>query len=290
MDERDRYGVIGNPVMHSLSPAIHTVFIEQTQEPMVYGFLEAPVNRFKEVVHNFFLEDGKGLNVTLPFKEEAYAFADSHSPYANIAQAVNTLKLEDDGTISGHNTDGIGLVKDLCTNGSLDLSGQRLLILGAGGAVRGIIPALFEAGVAHITCANRTASRAQRLAQDLLASPDFRCGELEGLGMEEANDKVRYPADSFDGIINATSASLQGQLPDMMPEHLRPQWAYDLFYIVKQSATSMTTEPTAFMNWSSQYDILTSDGFGMLVEQAAESFKIWRGVRPDTSAASKSPT
>lgn len=272
MSEPDRYAVIGSPVTHSISPLIHKRFAEQTAHNITYDLREAPKDGFSQSVEAFFAEGGSGLNVTLPFKQQAYAFAKQHSASAKAAQAVNTLFVGDDGTLCGDNTDGIGLVADLRNNHRISVDAKRILILGAGGATRGIIPALFQAGTAQITCTNRTPSR----VHDLLAGPIGQCGELIECQSKDLNDPDAFQADYFDGIINATSASLNGQLPDGMPQHLRPQWTYDLVY----AAT-----PTPFVAWWTDQNIASFDGFGMLIEQAAESFAIWRGVRPDTQSA-----
>ncbi len=267
MSQTHRYGLIGHPVKHSVSPLIHGYFAEQTKEDIGYELIEAPLDGFADTVRDFLASGGKGLNITLPFKQEAFEFADTCSDYARKAKAVNTL-VGKDGAIAGHNTDGIGLIKDMRDNCGLTLTGRHILIVGAGGAARGIIPPLFDAGVDAITIANRSLPRAHNLCDDMSSLGDITACALDTFETS--------PADAFDGIINATSASLKGEMPADF-HALSPDWAYDLVYAAK---------PTPFNIRLAEKGVRhVFDGFGMLIEQAAESFYLWRGVRPQTSAA-----
>ena len=261
----DRYAVIGNPIEHSKSPQIHAAFAAQTGEALEYGRLLGTPGRFAEEVRGFFAGGGKGLNVTVPFKEEAWELADELSPRARLARAVNTLIPLPGGDIRGDNTDGAGLVRDLQVNHGLKLAGKRLLLLGAGGAARGVLGPLCECGPASIAVANRTASRAEQLVAELA-----ELGPLEGMGLE------RLAGRRFDLIINATAAGLQDRVPDIPDDLLSPGgWCYDMMY---------GDRPTAFVRWGLAHGAAKSlDGLGMLVEQAAESFFAWRGLRPDTA-------
>jgi len=261
-----QYAVIGNPVEHSRSPAIHAAFAAQTGQAIEYGLLPAAADAFAATAWDFFDDGGHGLNVTQPFKQEAAVFADSVSDRARAADAVNTLALQPDGRLHGDNTDGIGLVRDLADNFGLALAGRRVLILGAGGAVRGIIGPLLAAGPAKLHIANRTPAKAQAIAalfgdQDAIAT----CA-LADVGAHGP----------FDLVINAISAGLQGKMPDLPAALIADRGAaYDLIY---------AAAPTPFLRWAAAQGIeRRRDGFGMLVEQAAESFHIWRGVRPDTA-------
>jgi len=256
----DQYAVFGNPIKHSKSPFIHTLFANQTQQQMTYGIVEAPVDSFKESVQAFFEQGAKGCNITAPFKEEAFKFAQSLTDRARLAGAVNTLKKTDDGLIIGDNTDGAGLVQDL-KNNHVDLTDARILLLGAGGAARGVCSSLLAEKPAQLIIANRTVEKAQTLAsifQDL--------GHVEASGFEQLTGP-------FDVIINSTSAGLHGSLPNISSALITPETAiYDMTY---------NTEVTAFNAWAKESGArLTIDGLGMLVGQAAESFAIWRGVKP----------
>lgn len=269
MTQIDQYAVFGSPIKHSKSPSIHRIFAEQTGQELVYTAQEVTADRFESVVTEFFGLGGKGLNCTVPLKELAWRFADRNTERAESAKAVNTLALQPDGSILGDNTDGIGLVTDLIVNHEVTLNRKKLLILGAGGASRGILSPLFEQQPACIVIANRTASKAVNLADEFANRVDIKgCGfdELAGL--------------SFDVIFNATSASLSNELPPL-PEGLLASngVCYDLAY---------GNEPTAFVRWGISRGAASSlDGLGMLVEQAAEAFFIWRGVRPDTAPVIK---
>jgi len=260
----DHYAVMGNPIAHSKSPNIHTAFAEQTAQDIDYIAMLVEHGDFVNAVKTFQQNGGKGLNITVPFKNEAFALADSSSTRAERAGAVNTLILNDDGSIHGDNTDGIGIVRDLTQNHAIDLKGQRLLVLGAGGAVQGVLQPLLETLPAEIVIANRTASKAVALAKHFNDA-----GNISGCGFDELTGK------HFDGIINGTAASLQGELPPLPDDVLSAGgWVYDMMY---------SAEPTPFMVWAKEHGAgKILDGLGMLVEQAAESFDLWRGVHPDS--------
>ncbi len=265
----DRYAVIGNPIEHSKSPLIHRAFAQQTGEDLEYGRILGEPGRFGQAVADFFSADGKGLNITVPFKEDAWGLADERSARAEDAGAVNTLILLPNGCLRGDNTDGVGLVRDLTTNHGCKLAGAEILLLGAGGASRGVIRPLLEAGPKRLVIANRTASKAKALAID-----SSGLGEVRGCGLEQLE------GDSFDIIINATAAGLTDQVPALPDGILRPGgWTYDMMYGDKA---------TAFMRWGQTHGASHAlGGLGMLVEQAAESFFLWRGVRPDTAPVIK---
>lgn len=258
----DRYCVFGHPVAHSKSPFIHAAFAEQASEAIEYTTIEAPRDDFSGAWQRFTAEGGRGANVTVPFKEEAFRLCDRLSERARRAGAVNTLILEGGGRTYGDTTDGIGLVRDLERH-DVALAGARILVLGAGGAVRGVLEPLLARNPASLLVANRTAIRAEALAADF---QDL--GEIAGGGF----DGVEGP---FDLVINGTSASLAGDLPPL-PDGLfaAGATAYDMMY---------GAEPTVFLRWAGEHGAHTVDGLGMLVEQAAESFFQWRGVRPDTA-------
>lgn len=257
----DRYCVFGHPVGHSKSPVIHAAFAEQTGEALEYVAIEAPRDDFPGAWHAFVAEGGRGANVTVPFKEEAFRLCDVLSERARRAGAVNTLILGDDGETRGDTTDGVGLVRDLVRHG-VELKGARILVLGAGGAVRGVLEPLLAAAPQSLQMANRTAAKAEALAND------FRdLGAIHGGGL----DVVEGP---YELVINGTSASLAGDLPPL-PDGLFASGAtaYDMMY---------GAEPTVFLRWAAGQGAGTMDGLGMLVEQAAESFFQWRGKRPET--------
>ncbi|WP_211830088.1 shikimate dehydrogenase [Kistimonas asteriae] len=259
----DRYAVIGNPVGHSRSPAIHAAFAEQTGQSMTYKALSAPLDGFRDVVSSFFQTGGKGLNITVPFKLEAWQMAERRTERAELAGAVNTLWRSDDGCLWGDTTDGIGMVTDIASNHNITITGKRVLVLGAGGAVRGVLQPLLEQNPSSVVVANRTLSKAETLA-DL-----FRAiGPITASGLETLDG-------IFDLVINGTSASLQGDLPPIPEGIISPDSrVYDMMY---------GAEKTAFMQWAESRGVaLAVDGLGMLVEQAAESFAIWRDVRPET--------
>ena len=261
----DRYAVIGHPVEHSLSPRIHTAFAEQTGAAMAYGRIDPGADHFGEAARAFFAEGGMGLNVTVPFKGQAHDFADALSERAARAGAVNTLARTADERISGDNTDGIGLVRDLRKHLGLTLAGRRILLLGAGGAARGAVAALLAEDPAELVIANRTAARAIAVAE---AVADL--GPVRGTGLAA-------PGTDFDLVINASAASMGGSVPPVAADAIAAGGAvYDMMY----------GAPAApFRAWARAHGAaVTADGLGMLVEQAAESFRIWRGVHPDTAA------
>ena len=260
----DRYAVMGNPVAHSKSPRIHTLFAGQTNQQLQYDAILVEKDGFREAVADFLRQGGKGLNITVPFKEEAWALAATRSDRAERAGAVNTLVLDESGRHFGDNTDGAGLVRDLLHNHRAVLKDKRLLLVGAGGAARGVIEPLLGERPNLLVIANRTAEKAVELARLFC-----ELGHTEGCGLEDVNGQA------FDIIINATAASLSGKVP-ALPESVitADSWCYDMMYGDK---------PTAFMDWAQQLGAARCmDGLGMLVEQAAESFCLWRKVRPDT--------
>jgi len=260
----DNYCVFGNPVAHSKSPRIHAEFARQTHQNIHYSAVLVPEHEFPQAVRRFRELGGRGANVTLPFKQEAWRLCAERQPRAQISGAVNTLWFGEGGAIVGDNTDGAGLVRDITVNCGLALRGADLLVLGAGGAARGVVPALIEAAPRRLVIANRTPDRAKELAAEFgTLFPVSGCGlqALEG--------------QCFDAIINATSASLHGEVPPLPDGVIKAAgWCYDLMY---------GREPTAFLRWAAARGVARRvDGVGMLVEQAAESFRIWRGIRPDT--------
>lgn len=263
MKHIDRYAVMGNPIEHSQSPRIHTLFAEQTRQSLVYEAILVDVDGFPEALQTFRAEGGKGLNITVPFKQQAWQQAGECSDRAQQAAAVNTLIRTETGWY-GDNTDGIGLLTDLTINHQIDLSGKRLLILGAGGATRGVIANLLEQQPASLTIANRTVSKAIELANLFAES-----GQVTGCGFDDIGNEA------FDCVINGTAASLQGQSLDLPATCVNEQsCVYDMMYAAR---------PTAFMQWATQQGVTRCyDGLGMLVEQAAESFYLWRDVRPQT--------
>lgn len=265
----DRYAVIGNPVAHSKSPQIHAAFARQTGQDLTYGRILGHPDGFADEVRRFFAEGGRGLNVTVPFKEQAWALVDERSARAQTAGAVNTLIPLGEGRLRGDTTDGVGLVRDLGTNHGFAFAGKRVLLLGAGGASRGVLRPLLETGLAELVIANRTASKALDLAA---AAGDL--GPVRGCGLADLGAIVNG---GFDLIVNGTSAGLGGEVPALPEASLSEGgWTYDMLY---------GDLPTAFCRWgTSQGAAQALDGLGMLVEQAAESFWQWRGVRPDTGA------
>jgi shikimate dehydrogenase len=266
-----KYAVIGNPVSHSKSPLIHSLFAQQTDQTMSYVAIPLEENEFEGFVRNFFADDGGGLNVTVPFKGNAFALAASCSPRAELAQAVNTLFLDANGDICGDNTDGVGLVTDLKLNNKVAISGQRVLILGAGGAVRGIMAALVYEQASAITIVNRDVSKAELLAEEMQSMAPIEAMSYAML------QEVANKGSNYDLIINGTSSSLFGEMPKLDAKLIAPGCCcYDLMY----SATD-----TPFVQWAKQEGASISiDGLGMLVEQAAEAFALWRGVRPNTDS------
>jgi len=263
-EKRDRYAVMGNPVSHSKSPRIHALFAQQFKHQIEYTAIQVDPGGFAQAVDQFKAAGGKGLNVTVPFKQEAYWLAENRSERANIAQAVNTLRFEGDGRLFGDNTDGAGLVYDLERNLQVPVRDKRILILGAGGAVRGVLQPLLHKNPQLIVIANRTVSKARDLASEFA-----QLGKIEACGFDELKGK------HFDLVINGTAASLKGEVPPL-PDNLfaKHALAYDMMYGEKSRP---------FLTWAELHGAeRTADGLGMLVEQAAESYFIWRGVRPET--------
>jgi len=264
MNAIDQYAVFGHPISHSKSPRIHTLFAQQTRQKLSYSAQNVPAESFDTAITGFLRQGGKGLNCTVPLKELAYQRADTLSERAQFSKAVNTLVLQKNDLLLGDNTDGIGLVTDLIVNHSIPLLHSRILILGAGGASRGIIGPLMEKSPAHIVIANRTVEKAITLSTEF-----SQLGEITGCSYNDIESS------EFDLILNATSASLTGELPPLTEKLLAKNGnCYDLAY---------GNQPTAFVKWGLAHDAVKSlDGLGMLVEQAAEAFFIWRGVRPET--------
>jgi shikimate dehydrogenase len=266
MSAKDQYVVIGNPVEHSKSPWIHAKFAEQTGEPIEYGRILGPLNGFADTVRAFIAAGGRGMNVTVPFKLDAHAFATSLSPRAAAAGAVNTLSFDTDG-VRGDNTDGVGLVRDIEANLGVSLKGARILLLGAGGAARGVVLPIFDRAPAELAIVNRTAAKAHQLVDQFARNASDKGVKFAG------GDASNVERGRYDVVINATAGSLDAALPDCDDGAFGAgTLAYDMMYSAK---------PTVFMQHASSLGARTADGLGMLVEQAAESFFIWRGVRPD---------
>ncbi len=280
-----QYAVVGHPVAHSRSPFIHAAFAKQVDLHIEYRTIDAPLDGFEQTVQTFFNTGGQGLNVTLPFKQQAFELADRLTERARVAGAVNTL-WQENGQLHGDNTDGAGLAWALhlltCTP---DLSGLKVLILGAGGAVRGVIAPLLNAGIEHIDIANRTYEHAVHLVNDLTESLQGSFGHIQPIDQRlraiQFTDLSDTPITSalpteppqntvnpiaYDIVINATSSTLSGAMPDL-PDVIRPAFAYDMAY----------GKPSEFLIVMQQRGALTADGLSMLVAQAAESFKIWHG-------------
>lgn len=263
--EPDAYAVMGNPISHSRSPQIHTAFAKQTGQRIVYTAIQVDPGGFDQAVGNFFANNGKGLNITVPFKQEAWQLAEELGPEAKQAGAVNTLFKNREGVLVGRNTDGIGLVRDLLQNHGASIKNKRILLVGAGGAARGVLQPILDEKPALLVIANRTPDRAHDLAEIF-----NNLGEVHGAGFDD------LAGQQFDLIINATAASLQGEIPTL-PDTICAKGClvYDMMY---------SAEPTPFVLWGEQHAATKSlDGLGMLVEQAAESFFYWRGIRPDTA-------
>lgn len=252
-----RFAVIGNPIKHSLSPFIHQHFAQQTGKQLIYEKVEGEEQIFEQQVSDFFVHDGKGLNVTLPFKQRAFSMAKKRTPRCQLAGAANTLWLYEN-QLNADNTDGIGLIRDLI--GYIELQKKNILILGAGGAARGIIHPLLAMNPFSLTVANRTIEKALALQEDF---PQVRCSSLDNISGE------------FDLIINATSASLGGEAITLPFKIISQKpFCYDLAYKQK--------EATPFVNYAKSMGCDAIDGLGMLVEQAGEAFFIWNGVMPET--------
>ncbi|MFW5450241.1 MAG: shikimate dehydrogenase [Methylophagaceae bacterium] len=261
----DHYAVIGNPISHSKSPLIHTEFAKQTHQDLDYIARKIPLNGFVEGLQQLQAEGFKGINITIPFKEHAWEYITNKSGPAQRAGAINTITFNDDGSLYGDNTDGIGLCRDLVENHNIILNNKRILLLGAGGAARGVIEPLLNYQPSQLVIANRTASKAKYLATLFSEFSDIRGGGFDDLSGQ------------FDVIINATAASLQGEVPSL-PDNILAENAscYDMMY---------SDTDTAFITWAKQYGVANAiDGLGMLIEQAAEAFQIWRGIKPETQA------
>jgi shikimate dehydrogenase len=260
----DQYGVIGHPVTHSWSPFIHGMFAKETSQNLVYRLFDVPPASFRRDSLRLFASGVRGLNVTLPHKQTAAELVNELTPRAERAQAVNTIAYFEDTSLLGDNTDGLGLMADLERNMGLALSGKRVLLMGAGGAVRGVLGPLLERELGECVVANRTPERARQLATDFADM-----GEIKPCGFADVSGPP------FDLIINATAASLHGEVPAMPAGLVSEQTVcYDMAY---------GRGHTPFTLWAkSQHAGRTTKGWGMLVEQAAESFLLWRGIRPDT--------
>ncbi|MEK7990756.1 MAG: shikimate dehydrogenase [Thiotrichaceae bacterium] len=264
----DRYAVIGNPIKHSKSPLIHSSFAYQTGQSLDYKTLLVSTDEgeFANAIHEFQQAGGKGLNITVPFKQQAWEIAQQRTSRAEHAGALNTLWFDEQGVIQGDNTDGVGLVRDLTLNYQFPLQDKKILIMGAGGAVRGVLEPILAENPASCTVVNRTVSKAQALA-DLFQQQ----GEIQVVSYEDLQGE-------YDLIINGTSASLQSELPPL-PESgliLDKTWCYDMMY---------GANDTLFIQWAKQHGVAkTIDGLGMLVEQAAKSFYLWRNIRPETAS------
>lgn len=256
----DRYAVIGNPVAHSQSPRIHSLFARASGQAMEYGRIEAPADGFAACAERFFAGGGRGLNVTVPFKRDAFRWVAAHDEAAAASGAVNTIVPQADG-LGGCNTDGAGLVADLAGNLGWNLAGARVLLLGAGGAARGVVPALLAAAPAALAIANRTLARGREVASLF--------DGVEAMGLADVGA-------GWDVVINATSASMTGEPVAIAGSGVAGAACYDMFY--------STGGATAFCAWARDHGAAaTADGLGMLVEQAAEAFRLWRGVRPATA-------
>ncbi len=262
----DRYAVVGNPIAHSLSPQIHRLFAKQTRQSISYDAIELSIDDFPAQIQDLQRRGLRGVNVTVPFKQQAWEICRQRSPRAELAGAVNTLVFEQDGDITGDNTDGSGLTRDLIYNYQVSIQRSKILILGAGGAARGVLEPLLRLGPESITIANRTPERAEKLALDFSSIAQINTSSYDDL-----------EAKKFDLIINATAAGLNNQVPPVNETVVGSNSVcYDMMYNL-DSATS-------FVAWArNQGAAKAIDGLGMLVEQAAESFYIWRGVRANTS-------
>ncbi|MSQ60885.1 MAG: shikimate dehydrogenase [Betaproteobacteria bacterium] len=265
----DRYAVVGNPVAHSKSPMIHHAFAKQTGQDIAYERLLSPLDEFLRTVEGFRAIGGKGVNVTVPFKLEAYRLATIHSACAQLAQACNCLRFDSDA-IFGDNTDGNGIVTDIQHNLSVPLRGQRILIMGAGGAVQGILGPVLDCAPAQVIVANRTEEKARRLVDYFLACPAYAASPIRSSSYAALKEAA------FDIVVNGTSSSLSDTLPALPPGvFARRALAYDMMYGKGR---------TPFLAHArEQGGGILADGLGMLVEQAAESFLVWRGVRPATA-------
>lgn len=264
----DHYGVIGHPISHSKSPVIHAQFAKQTGQELTYEAIDILPEDLANFIDRLVHEGIKGLNVTVPHKKAVVELMDDLSERARLAMAVNTISVRDDNRLVGDNTDGLGLVRDLSQNLRFELQDADILILGAGGATCGIIPSLLEAEPRQIVIANRTVQRAEELAKEF-GPQGAKLGDVDACGFDQLDDR------RFDLIINATSAGLGGEVPPFPASLLTPDvTCYDLSYAMK---------PTPFVAWAASNGAKNvHQGWGMLVEQAAAAFHIWRGVQPDT--------
>ena len=263
----DRYVVAGNPVEHSQSPFIHAMFAQATGEPVLYDRLLCPMDAFAATVQRFADDGGRGCNVTVPFKFDAYRLARRHTERAALAEAVNTLRFDADGWL-GDNTDGAGLVRDIEHNAARPLAGRRVLVIGAGGAAAGALGPLIAARPAEVVLVNRTLARAQALLERHRATAASHGVGLAARALDEAGA-------GHDVVINASASSLQGDAVPVDARVLRPgTLALDMMY-------GAAARP--FIAWAVHHGAVGRDGLGMLVEQAAEAFELWRGVRPDTA-------
>jgi shikimate dehydrogenase len=266
----DKYCVIGNPIAHSKSPEIHATYAAATGQDIAYERCLAPLDGLAATVRDLMAHGYRGANVTVPFKLEAAGLATRLEERARLAGAVNTLRFED-GAIVGDNTDGAGLVADIVRNAGVPLAGKRILLLGAGGAARGVLLPFLQQGPAAIVIANRTRATAYALAAQFAehAAP----GQIGVRGFDELNEEIDAP---FDIVVNGTSASLSSAMPPVPAAAFGPDTlALDMMY---------GAAPTPFLAFAAAQGARTRDGLGMLVEQAAEAFAIWRGVRPSTAA------
>jgi shikimate dehydrogenase len=264
MPNADRYAVIGHPIAHSKSPIIHRLFAEQTGQEIEYEAIDVAPDELQDRIREFLEGGGRGLNVTVPHKQDVLPLLDELTDRARLAGAVNTITRNEDGKLSGDNTDGVGLIADLHSNLGVKLQGASILVLGAGGATRGILPPLFDQEPKELVIANRTIERAQQLAEDF-----SECGRVSVRGFDDLEDQT------YDVIINATSAGLEGDLPPFPGAIIGSETVcYDLSYSMRE---------TPFVSWAKGLGCRrVYQGWGMLVEQAAESFTLWRGVRPNT--------
>lgn len=263
MKQSDLYAVMGNPIQHSLSPSIHLAFAEQTKQSISYEKILVPFAELPKAIAEFIARGGKGLSITLPFKEQAFACMDEVNDFAQQAKAVNNIMITPNKKLIGVNTDGIGLVNDLQKNLNISLKHKRILLLGAGGAVRGVLPALLKEQPQQVSLVNRTIEKAEILAT-----------EFSTYGPVTVCRPDQLTTQTFDIVINGTSASITHEMPLALPSMPNLQLCYDMMY---------SKTPTPFLQWAKQQDAACiADGIGMLIEQAAEIFFLWRGVRPQT--------
>jgi len=265
-EQVDRYAVVGNPVAHSLSPRIHASFAAQSGQKISYEAIEIPLDSFADGIRDLQQQQFSGVNVTVPFKREAWELCDRLTPRAQDAGAVNTLSFMPDGSVAGDNTDGVGLTRDLVDNLGVAIEGQNILLLGAGGAVRGTLGPILALAPGRLSIVNRTPQKAVALAQDF-----EKIGEIHVLTYETLGST------SYDLIINGTAAGLSNQVPPIADSVLsKNSVCYDMMYNISNT--------TAFVDWASSRGVKQAfDGRGMLVEQAAEAFRVWRDIHPHTA-------